>query len=217
MWGAYIGYNGSHQNYDGVSTYQNGGTLGLTGMLYKNNFFTGLTINSGANAGKVSTMYGDEDFTMIMGGIASKTGYNLELANGKFIIQPSMLTAYSFVKTHDYTNSAGIRTDSEPLYSLQTQPELKFVDNFENGLQPYASVAMVWNIMDETHFKANDIALPEMSVKPYVKYGVGLKKTWGERLTGFTQAFMTGGGRNGVDVQAGLTRAFGGKSKKYKT
>lgn len=42
MWGVYGGYNGSHQAYDGVSIYQNGGTLGVVGMAYKGNFFTGL-------------------------------------------------------------------------------------------------------------------------------------------------------------------------------
>ena len=68
---------------------------------------------------------------------------------------------------------------------------------------------MVWNIMDKTDFKANDIALPEMSVKPYVKYGVGVRKAWGEKLTGFFQAYMTNGGRNGVGLQGGFRWAIG--------
>ncbi|MBQ3311997.1 hypothetical protein IJG72_07965 [bacterium] len=209
MWGAYVGYNGSHQNYNGVSIYQNGGTLGLTGMAYKGNFFTGLTLNAGASAGEASTMFGNEDFAMLMAGIASKTGYNWELANGKFIIQPSWLMSYSFVNTFDYTNAAGVRIDSDPLHAIQLQPELKFIGNLKNGWQPYASVAMVWNIMDDTKFKANDAALPEMSVKPYVKYGVGIRKTWGERFAGFFQTYLTNGGRNGVGLQAGFTWALG--------
>ena len=215
MWGAYVGYNGSHQNYDGVSIYQNGGTLGLTGMAYKGNFFTGLTINAGASAAEASTMYGHEDLTMLMAGIASKTGYNWELANGKFIIQPSFLMSYSFVNTFDYTNAAGVRMHSSPLNAIQLQPELKFIGNLKNGWQPYASVAMVWNIMDDTKFKANDVTLPELSVKPYVKYGIGLRKIWGERFTGFFQTYLTNGGRNGVGLQAGFTWALGGgKDKK---
>ena len=62
MWGVYAGYNGSHQAYDGVGIYQNGGTLGVTGVLYKNNFFTGLTANVGANAAETSTNYGEDSF-----------------------------------------------------------------------------------------------------------------------------------------------------------
>jgi len=215
MLGAYIGYNGSHQNYDGVSIYQNGGTLGLLGMAYKGNFFTGLTINAGASVAEASTMYGNENFVMLMAGIASKTGYNWELANGKFIIQPSWLMSYSFVNSFDYHNAAGVNMHSSPLHAIQLQPELKFIGNLKNGWQPYASVAMVWNIMDDTKFKANDVSLPELSVKPYVKYGVGVRKTWGERFTGFFQTYLTNGGRNGVGLQVGLTWAFGGgKNKK---
>ena len=218
MWGAYVGYNGSHQNYDGVSIYQNGGTLGVLGMAYKGNFFTGLTINAGASGVEASTMYGNEDFAMLMAGIASKTGYNWELGGkckGKFIIQPSWLMSYSFVNTFDYTNAAGVRMHSSPLNAIQLQPELKFIGNLKNGWQPYASVAMVWNIMDDTKFKANDVTLPELSVKPYVKYGVGLRKIWGERFTGFFQTYLTNGGRNGVGLQAGFTWTLGGgKDKK---
>ena len=215
MWGLYVGYNGSHQSYDGVSIYQNGGTLGAVGMAYKGNFFTGLTINAGASVAEASTMFGSDDFTMLMAGIASKTGYNWELANGKFIIQPSMLMSYSFVNTFDTHNSAGVKLDSDPLHAIQLQPELKFIGNLKNGWQPYASVAMVWNIMDDTKFKANNVSLPELSVKPYVKYGVGLRKTWGERFTGFFQTYLTNGGRNGVGLQAGFTWTIGGgKDKK---
>lgn len=30
LWGAYMGYNGSHQNYDRTSVYQNGGRTGIS-------------------------------------------------------------------------------------------------------------------------------------------------------------------------------------------
>lgn len=92
----YGGYNGSNQYYNGVSIYQNGGSLGASSTWYKDNFFTGLTTNVGANVGEASSMYGNEDFTMLATGIASKTGYNWELANGKFIVQPSFLMSYTF-------------------------------------------------------------------------------------------------------------------------
>ena len=79
----FIGYLGSHQTYDGIGIYQNGGVLGLSSAFYKGNFFTGLTANAGANVGEASTMYGTDTFTMLTAGIASKTGYNWELAKGK--------------------------------------------------------------------------------------------------------------------------------------
>ena len=209
MWGAYVGYNGSHQNYDGISIYQNGGTLGLVGMAYKDNFFIGGTINAGASAGEASTMYGPDNFTMLMAGIAAKTGYNWELADGKFIVQPSLQLSYSFVNTFDYTNSAGVRIDSDPLNAIAIEPGIKFIGNLKKGWQPYAGVSVIINAMDKANFNANDVSLPSLSVNPYVKYGVGVRKTWGERFTGFFQTFITNGGRNGVGLQLGFRWAIG--------
>ena len=179
--------NGSHQNYTGNSIYQNGGTIETTGIWYKGDFFTALTANVGAGVAEASTMYGSGDMTMLMTGIASKAGYNWELARGKFIIQPSFLMSYSFVNTFDYTNAAGVRIKSDPLNAINIAPGLKFIGNLKNGWQPYAGIQMVWNIMDKTDFRANNIALPDMSVKPYVQYGVGVQKRWGDDLKDFSK------------------------------
>ncbi len=209
QYSVYIGYNGSHQNYQGNSIYQNGGNLGATGIWYKGDFFTALTANVGASVADASTMYGSEDFPMLMTGVASKTGYNWELAKGKFIIQPSWLMSYTFVNTFDYTNSAGVRIKSDPLHAINMAPGLKFIGNLKHGWQPYVGVQMVWNIMDDTHFKAQNVSLPNMSVKPYIQYGVGLQKRWGERFTGFAQAMLRNGGRNGIALSAGFRWAIG--------
>lgn len=205
----YAGYNGSHQTYDSIGINQSGGTLGATGVFYKGNFFTGLTANAGANVAESYTMYGKEDFTMLTAGIASKTGYNWELADGKFIIQPNYLMSYTFVNTFNYTNAAGVNISSEPLNAIQIAPGVRFIGNLKNGWQPYAVVQMVWNIMDQTRFSANDVSLPELSVGPYIQYGIGLQRRWGERFTGYGQAMIRNGGRNGISLQFGFRFALG--------
>jgi len=48
-----------------------------------------------------------------------------------------------------------------------------------------------------------------MSIKPYVQYGVGLQRRWGERFTGYVQAMIRNGGRNGVALSAGFRWAVG--------
>ena len=68
---------------------------------------------------------------------------------------------------------------------------------------------MAWNFMDDTHFKANDVSLPELSVKPYIQYGVGVQKRWGDRFTGFGQAMIRNGGRNGLALSFGFRFALG--------
>ncbi|DAA96791.1 TPA: hypothetical protein CPT80_04015 [Candidatus Gastranaerophilales bacterium HUM_9] len=70
---------------------------------------------------------------------------------------------------------------------------------------------MVWNILNETKVTANDIRLPEMSIKSYVEYGIGLQKCWNSEATGFIQAIIRNGGRNGVALMFGFKWALGHK------
>ncbi len=217
VYSGYAAYNGSHQTYDGISVYQNGGQIGGTAVWYKDNFFTGLTLSTGASVAQASSMYGNEDITMLMAGIASKTGYNWELAKGKFIIQPNWLMSYTFVNTFDYTNAAGVRMDSSPLHAIQLAPGVRFIGNLPHGWQPYLGVQMVWNIMDDTRINAGEVSLPQLSTKPYVQYGVGVQKRWGERCTGFFQTMLRNGGRTGVALSLGFRMTFGKGSNNEKT
>ena len=88
-------------------------------------------------------------------------------------------------------------------------PGIKFIGNLKHGWQPYLEVQMVWNIMDKTDFHANNVNLPSLSVKPYVQYGVGVQKRWGERFTRFFQTMFRNGGRNGVALSLGFRCAIG--------
>ena len=206
---AYIGYNGSTQDYVRQSIDQNGGTLGITEVWYKNNFFTGLTANVSGNMAQAYTDIGHENMPMIMAGVASKTGYNFEFKKGKFVIQPSLLISYSFVHTFSHKNGKGSHVGSSPLNAIQVAPGVKFIFNLPKGWQPYFNINMRWNIMDKTHFSLPDVAVPEMSIHPYVEYGLGVQRKWGERFTGFGQALIRNGGRNGVMLSFGFRWALG--------
>ena len=214
---AFVGYNGNHMSYDGISMNEQGGTLGVTGTLYKGNFFTGMTISAGASAGEAYTMYGTDKFAMMTAGIANKTGYNWEINGGKIIIQPSLYTGYTFVNTFDYTNAAGVRIDSDPLNTIQLVPGVKVIGNTKTGWQPYAGVDMVWNInVGGSHVTASQTTLPQLSVKPYIQYGAGIQKSWSDRFTAFFQTMLRNGGRTGIVLQAGFRWNIGKDSTKVK-
>ena len=200
----YIGYNGASQRYQGVDAYQNGGLIGGTATFYKGNFFNATTLSVGATAGDASTMYGSENYTMLLAGIGNKTGYNFEFWDGKMILQPNFLISYTFVNTFDYNNAAGVRIESDPLHAIQLSPGLKLIGNTKNGWQPYIGVNMVWNLLDDSRVTANDVRLPEMSIRPYVQYGVGVQKRFKDKFLAFGQAMIHNGGRNGVSLTAGL-------------
>lgn len=209
LYGVYGGYNGGYQYYDGVSMNENGGTVGISGMLVKNNLFTGLTVNAGGLAGQANTMYGLDNFTMLTAGIASKTGYNFEFKEGKYILQPNFMMGYSFINTFNYTNAAGVEITSDPLNAITIAPGIKAIMNLKNGWQPYLAASMMWNILDKSKVSANDIPLPDMSIKPFIQYGIGIQKVWGERFTGFAQAMIRNGGRNGIALKFGFNYALG--------
>ncbi len=209
----YAGYNGSHQNYDSVGTYQNGGLLGVTRTIYKGDFFAALTGNVGVNVGNASTTSGTDNFTSLVAGLALKTGYNFELLSGKLIFQPTYSMSYTFVNTFDYTTSSGVGITSDPLNAIQISPGFKLIANMENGWQPYIGANMVWNVMDTQKFYADNAQLPTVSISPYVEYGFGAQRKWGDRFTGYGQVMFRGGGRNGVAFQFGLRIAIGKKNK----
>ncbi|MGN0017661.1 MAG: hypothetical protein ACI37S_01320 [Candidatus Gastranaerophilaceae bacterium] len=216
QYGAFVGYNGSNQHFDSVSINQSGGSLGLSSMFIKNNYFVGLTANVGASVGSASTNYGNEHFSMLMSGIALKTGYNFEFKNGKYIIQPSAMVGYSFANTFDYKNAAGLNIHSDPLHAITIQPGIKFIANLKNNWQPYASISMVWNLMDKSKFYANDVSLPSMSIAPYVQYGIGFQKVLKDRFSGYGQVMLRNGGRNSVALSFGLKWQLGRNQDKIK-
>ena len=212
---AFIGYNGNHLSYDGISMDMQGGTLGITGTAYKGNFFTGITASTGASGVEAYTPYGTEHFGMINAGIANKTGYNWEIKGGRLIVQPTLLVGYTFVNTFDYTNAAGARIETDPYSSLQIVPELKVIGNTESGWQPYAKVGMVYNVsLGNRTMTANDVKVPQLSNRAYVQYGIGIQRSWSDRFTAFFETLLRGGGRNGVMLFGGFRWTLGRDNNK---
>ncbi len=201
----YLGYNGASQRYMGVDLTQNGVLLGGTTTFYKKNFFNATTISSGISFSENNSMYGRDHSKMLFAGIGNKTGYNFEFKDGKFIVQPNLLLAYTFVNTFDYTNAAGVNIHTKPLHSIQVAPGIKVIANTKSGWQPYATVGMVWNFMDKQRVTADyTVNLPATSIKPYFQYGVGIQKVIKNNFMGFGQVTMHNGGRNGVTLSAGF-------------
>lgn len=95
----YIGYNGSSQSYSGVSTTTNGGILGLTQTFYHGNLFTALTVSAGASNGESNTMYGSENFTALMAGVALTFGFKWALGNDSKPIEEVQNKPQKIVKT----------------------------------------------------------------------------------------------------------------------
>lgn len=204
LYGAYFGYNGSHQAYLGNDIYNNGGLFGLTGAVYKKNFFSIVTANVGANSAKAHTSFGSDDFNMLNTGLAQKTGFNFPILNNRLILQPSIMASYTFINTFSFTTPSNVHINTKPINALHIEPSLKFIGNFKDYLQPYLAVSFAWNLIDKAKFQANDVYLPDLSIKPYVQYGFGVQKRFKDRVTAFFEGMIRNGGRNGIALVLGL-------------
>lgn len=214
QYSAYMGYNGTHQSFGENSIYSNGGLFGVTGTWYGKKAFTSLTINAGGSNSELSTFYTTKNYPLFATGIASKTGYNFEFADGKFIMQPSFLVSYSFVTPFVNGHIAGIDIEKEPFHAVNMSPGIRFIGNLKHGWQPYAEARMVWNILGRTSYDTTFVSVPSIGIKPYAQYGVGVQKLWGERVTGFLQCMMLSGGRNEVAFGGGFKILLGKKADK---
>ena len=207
-WGLYAGYNGARQKYDDVTIRQNGGVVGYVREFYKRDFFAGFTVDLGTSFSDTSSRFGSDDSYMYSCAIASKTGYNFESKTGKVIVQPNVLLSYILVHTPEYKNYAGVEISQDPLNVLHIEPGVRFILNLDNGFRPFAFFNVVWNILEKSRVSANDVRLPSLSIDPYVRWGVGVQKTWVEKFSTFLQTSFTNGSRNGVGMQFGVSWRF---------
>lgn len=211
IWGGYMGYNGAYNSVEDLSMVQNGGTLGFENMFIKDNFFTGFDVNFGA--GSSSFRHMDFHTTYLNGGVTNRTGYNFEFADGKFVIQPNLYTSYIFAQTFGHSKDVGngdiVEVKSNAIHTIQLAPGINFIGNLKNGWQPYLGVSFIINFLPSSHFMPWYAAMPDMSTRPIIKYGAGVRKTWNERCSMMLQAFVRNGGRNGVGIQGGFSFALG--------
>ena len=119
--------------------------------------------------------------------------------------------SYTFVDTFDYTTSSGYKVSSKYLNAFQLEPGVRLIWNLKSGWQPYAAVSMAWNLIDDTNVKISTYQLPNVSVKPYVKYGVGIRKRWNDRFAMSEQTFLYNGGRSGVGLNLDCKWSVGKK------
>lgn len=204
----YIGYSGATQKYGGIKSKQKGGVVGGTLTLYKGDLFNAITMSLGALDSEDETLYGEDSYTVLLGGVGNKIGYNFEFENGKFIIQPSLLLSYTAVNAFDYTNVLGAKVKNDQVNSFQFSPGVKFIANLTNGWQPYASISRYWNLDGKSDSTVNGVRIPQMSIKPYWEYGLGVQRSVKDNFMAYGQSMFESGGRKGVALTAGIRWSF---------
>lgn len=205
----------SDQKFEQNKVKQTGGNIGGSIVATYGDFFAAVTANIGMSDNKVNTVTGKDNFNIYLGGVAFKTGYNISLNESKdLIIQPNFLTSYTALKTENYHTSAGVHVKSDMLHVVEIAPGFKLIKEYDHGFKAYATVTAVWNVIIDGEVRANDVVLPDLSVKPYIEYGFGFEKDWSQEewnpvdLTTFAQIVRRDGGREGWAGTAGIKWSF---------
>lgn len=205
----YVGYNNSRLNYSNVAILQNGASFGLMSALSKKDFFLITTGMISSYLSNVNTIFGQDEFTTISSGLALNTGYNFKKFNDRITIQPNILTSYTNLNTVDYKSASNLEMKAPPLNAIQVSPGIKLINNISENLQSFITVSSVNNFMKSTQVSANDVALPSMSIRPYMEYGIGIGYNPAKKYNGYLNVLFRSGGREGIGFKFGFNIALG--------
>ncbi len=206
---AYVGYNGAHQTFNGVSMYQNGGQIGAMGTAYKGDFLTSLLVYGGGYANDMNVSnasFGSASDTTgnWFAGVASKTAYNFHLAKD-FIFQPTALVSYNmFGNQNWHSNFGAMGMNAGFMNGINIAPGMNLIWQ-KKTWSLYATVQYMYNIMGGVDGRAGNVTLDGVRMRHgYLEYGIGATKTFKDRLTSYFQITLRNVGRTGIGFQFGL-------------
>ncbi len=205
---AYIGYNGAHQTFNGVGMYQNGGQGGLMGTFMKNDFIGSIVAYGGGYNNEMSVEGNTDRTGNWFAGTAAKLAYNFHPTK-HFTIQPTAFMSYNIFGRQNWgTDFGSMSMNSGLLNGINVAPGMNFIYARETW-SVYATFQYMYNINEQVGGRAGNVDLASVKMEHgYIQYGVGVTKTWKDRLNSFFQIVFRNGGRTGVGFQLGLNYTF---------
>lgn len=192
IYGAYIG---STQQFEDSNIYQNGGYIGYLLSAFKDNFYLGWTINGGGLNIENQYLRGNDNYATVTAGTALKLVYNLKFR--KFLIQPNVVTSYTFLKPMDLVNFQSVDLNQSQVNGLTVSPLIRIIYRNESGFEPYIFAGCTIPIMSDIKLRANDIHLNKLNLNTWAQFGAGVRRHIGERVTCFAESIIRTGGRIG--------------------
>lgn len=94
------------------------------------------------------------------------------------------------------------------LNGINVAPGMNFIYAKETW-SVYATFQYMYNINEQVGGGAGNVDLASVKMEHgYIQYGLGVTKTWKDRLNSFFQIVFRNGGRTGVGFQLGLNYTF---------
>ncbi len=204
----YVGYNGGHQHFDGVSMYQNGGQVGAMGTFIKDKFIGSVTAYGGGYTNDMSLNGYEDNAGNWFAGSAVKAAYNYSPLKD-FTVQPNLFVAYNAFGKQNWGTDFGIMSmNSGMLNGVNVAPGLNLILQ-KDTWSLYGTASYMYFANDKLDGYAGNVHLPNVRMDHgYIQYGIGGTKTWNDRLAAYGQVNIRNAGINGIGFQAGINYLF---------
>lgn len=204
----FVGYNGAHQSFNGVSAYQNGGQAGFMGTFMKNNYISSHTIYGGGYYNEMHVDYVKDDTASWFWGTAHRFAYNWNIKR-HVILQPTAFLSYNmFGKQNFHSEFGDMGMRAGMLNGINIAPGLNLI-YMKDDWSLYGGVQYMWNINEQVSGRAGNVYIPNMNMRHgFIQYGIGGTKNIKDDLAAYGQVMFRNGGRTGVAFQVGLQYYF---------
>lgn len=210
---AYLGYNGAHQYFSGVSQYQNGGQMGFMGTWYKDNFIVSSLTYGGVYDNQMDVAGHSENSFNYFAGTAAKAAYNWKL-HKDLSLQPNLMVAYNYFGQQNWHSDYGqIGMMAGMMHGVNIAPGVNLIWEKET-FSTYLTLQYMYNVNGAVNGNAGNVDLPNVEMeRGYIQYGIGATKKLTDRCSGYFQAVLRNVGRTGAGFQAGFSIKLGKKNK----
>lgn len=218
-YGFFVSYAGSEikdKDYDDNKVTQNAGFAGLRGIWYAGKFFLGAVVDYGFIQNKMEGKLGEEsaseDFNTQNIGLSAKVGYNFEVADRSFTIQPNVVFNGNYLIPEEVTldKDSDTKTKADDILNMAVAPGLKLAKTLGKCWILSAEGKYVFAFPNGDLKFGNDyeeVTYPEAYYKDYVSCGLGIEKIWGYTVL-HVKGHKTFCGRDGYIVNAGIEFKF---------
>ena len=207
------------EDYEDDKISSKNGFAGLRGNWYIGKLFFGAVLDYGYLAQKVEMKDGgfeyDNDYKIQSIGFSAKAGYNFEVAEKSFTIQPNVVFNSNYLLVEEYDlpfdgPDYTLKTKAEDVYNFAVAPGLKIAKTLGKcwivtAEGKYVFVSDNGKIKYESDYE--EVGFPDTYYKEYASCGIGIEKIWGYTVL-HIKGHKTFCGRDGYMVNAGIEFKF---------
>ncbi len=183
----------------------NGGYIGARAIWYINKLFFGAIADFGLRKTKVEANSDEQDFDSQSLGVALKAGYNFEVSNKSFTIQPNIVFNSDFDISEGF-NLDGTKVESDDYFNMSIVPGIKAAKNL-GRCWILSGEAKYFVVSSDGKVEIDDTNTYDKYYSDFFLLGLGVEKIWGYTVL-HCKINKSFSGRDGWLLNAGIEFKF---------